>query len=994
MPQRKGGNASDWRSRLPELAGLPLLPCGAGKDFKAPIDPATRRGLTDWQTAAFEPEQIAAMNGVVRCVGTRCGPDAAGLLVVDVDGASAADWLRTKGCDPDTLPTWRINRTTDPDRFKLALVVPEAHWPALVKGKALFKTGEREQIELFWTSGQVLLLGEHVKSGGSYGWTGSPETVATAAGPWLALALELLGEPQAPPDPLPPPPAAAPDAVPLEALLGRDQSAEFTSGVGEGGRNDAAFRLAVGLLTAADAAGAAGLPVHGDPEPLLLEFARRCSPPLPEREALTCLRSAEGQQRTPDRGLKDRIRYQRRLQQQPRQMPRRTPPRGPVPLLKALDPWAVQMIEEGEQRYDRSESAWYLALAIVTTMRAAAEVGLPISGDPEALMRQFASRSSMDEKQPLSCLEEAKRPSASGEQWGIADETRQRVECLMQGKDPDEMPEPGPELEGPEAIEYSAPRAQLARLREVAAELIASKTPYAERLPILRAEAEVLGLTIRDQELGAMLTAARRATTGSDQPVMPGQWLDVTPTPWLWENVVMRGRLNLFIALPKQGKTSMLLAGISAHHRNEPAFLDRTLHGPCPPVLIVGTDQGGNDWGQMLVEHGLAERHGDRVRYGAPIVALHHAGAPLHLDPEGIDRIAAYAQQMPGLLIVIDSLSACVAPLGLKEESPQIAEPIHDLMQQVEPHGATVVLIHHAGKGRAGDGASLASRGSTALPAVASQTIKLGAASASPNDPRKLLTTEGRGGSPQALVIKRDGGAWNYIGTAEVLEQEQAEAEGIKGLNDRQADALDLVRERWEDGMQRTTGNHVAEGLGLTGKDPAKLALRALKALERRGFLSSIQTKGGERTGGRPAYEFWPVSDASRTPARNSKEPLSETSETWETSLAPEDPKGSNHCPVEVSDDSDVSDTLSLELGEVSETPSASVRNPWPVSQRTVLPVGTLVEVLIGNPPAWVNGRRVTVNEGSHLRVVKIDDPKDWGAVLPVEHVRPCSTPA
>ncbi|MCP9841274.1 AAA family ATPase [Synechococcus sp. J7-Johnson] len=114
-------------------------------------------------------------------------------------------------------------------------------------------------------------------------------------------------------------------------------------------------------------------------------------------------------------------------------------------------------------------------------------------------------------------------------------------------------------------------------------------------MPILRAEAEALDLTIRDQELQALLTAARRATTGSDQPVLPGQWLDVTPTPWLWDGLVMLGRLNLMIALPKQGKTSLLLVWIAAHHRNEPAFLDRTLHGPCPEVLVIGTDQGGND---------------------------------------------------------------------------------------------------------------------------------------------------------------------------------------------------------------------------------------------------------------------------------------------------------------------------------------------------------------------------------------------------------------
>lgn len=537
MPQRKGGNASDWRSRLPELAGLPLLPCGAGKDFKAPIDPATRRGLTDWQTATFSPEEIAVMNGVVRCVGTRCGPDAAGLLVVDVDGASAANWLRAKGCDPDTLQSWRINRTTDADRFKLALLVPKPHWPELIKGKVKITTGAAEQIELFWTSGQVLLLGEHVKSGGSYGWTGSPETVATAAGPWLTLALELLGHHQAGADPMPPP-AAVPDAVPLEALLGRDQSAEFKSGVGEGGRNDTAFRLAVGLLTAVDAAAAAGLPVHGDPEPLLLGFARRCRPPLPEREALNCLRSAEGQQRTPDRGLKDRIRYQQR-RQQPRQQPRRTPPREPVPLLKALDPWAVQMIEEGEQRYNRSESAWCLALAIVTTMRAAAEVGLPISSDPEALMRQFARRTSVSggfDDEALACLAEAKRPSASGEQWGIADETRQRVECLLQGKDPDEMPEPeAPKGQRGQPHRRTAARhgsAPTANCSPIVLTPSATATPTARWRPAPRSSAGSAGRKNRSPQHCSACSPNRKPASPRDRQRDATPWTCPTSKAW------------------------------------------------------------------------------------------------------------------------------------------------------------------------------------------------------------------------------------------------------------------------------------------------------------------------------------------------------------------------------------------------------------------------------------------------------------------------------
>jgi len=62
----------DWRADLPRLAplNLPLLPCGAGREQKGPINPATGYGLTGWSTARFSVDQIAAMNGVVRSVGT------------------------------------------------------------------------------------------------------------------------------------------------------------------------------------------------------------------------------------------------------------------------------------------------------------------------------------------------------------------------------------------------------------------------------------------------------------------------------------------------------------------------------------------------------------------------------------------------------------------------------------------------------------------------------------------------------------------------------------------------------------------------------------------------------------------------------------------------------------------------------------------------------------------------------------------------------------
>jgi hypothetical protein len=219
----------------------------------------------------------------------------------------------------------------------------------------------------------------------------------------------------------------------------------------------------------------------------------------------------------------------------------------------------------------------------------------------------------------------------------------------------------------------------------------------------------------------------------------------------------------------------------------------------------------------MLEPAGLVD-HGGRI--GGPIVGLAHAGKPIHLDSEGIDRIAAYAQQHPGLLVLIDSLHACIAPLGLREESPEVAMPVAELMEQLEPHGATVILIHHASKGRAGEGASSASRGSTALPALASQILKLGPASENPTDHRRILQTQGREGAPQTLVIRREGAAWELLGGIEELEREQTTGKTIEALSDVQHRALLAVCDYWEDNGKRIGAPQLAKLMRQGGKTP------------------------------------------------------------------------------------------------------------------------------------------------------------------------------
>ena len=167
------------------------------------------------------------------------------------------------------------------------------------------------------------------------------------------------------------------------------------------------------------------------------------------------------------------------------------------------------------------------------------------------------------------------------------------------------------------------------------------------------------------------------------------------------------------------------------------------------------------------------------------------------------------------------------------------------------------MAIHHSSKGRQGESASLASRGSTALPAAASQVIalaRLASPPAGPPERRVLLKTEGRGGMPQQLLIERTEKGWISHGDAEAVAQAQALQEAEEKLTDRQADALEVVRERWAAGEQRTDANALGEALGLRGEQGRK-ARSTLDQLARKGLLQSSRETTLQ---GRVKW-FWPV---------------------------------------------------------------------------------------------------------------------------------------
>jgi len=389
----------------------------------------------------------------------------------------------------------------------------------------------------------------------------------------------------------------------------------------------------------------------------------------------------------------------------------------------------------------------------------------------------------------------------------------------------------------------------LVKLEARATELLNQRVAQAHRVIHLREAASDLGLNIRDGELRRVLADARRTIAGSAEAI-GARPISLAPVPWMVDGLLMARGLNLYIAPPKCGKTSLVMQMISQWAAGAPSYLGRQFRTPCPPVLVVGPDMPEGDWGLLLRDLDLLQ---EDLRLKAPIVDLFTAGQPLTLDEEGIERIGQYAASHPGLLVVLDSVHTATVRLGISENDPEIAGPLLSLIEALEPHGATLLAIHHANKARMGETPTLASRGSSAIPALASHMVGMSRLTQQPqmngkSDRRVVLKTEGRGGMPLELLVERvEDAGWICHGDADAVQSEKQRHELESKLNERQIEALEACRERWElDGLPMDAMD-LAPMLGLRG-DGERKARATLDQLTRLGFLNvEVQNTGVSR---------------------------------------------------------------------------------------------------------------------------------------------------
>jgi hypothetical protein len=192
-------NSAPWRQDLQRLqpfeADLALLPIGWGTEHKGPM-------LEGWQHHGGYTVAQLQQHRQMRSVGARTGLLTGPLLAFDFDGATSL----TLGLDPTEVSTWQVHRNTDPARLKV-LFRPTLEQLTELPGGAEFQgktitapktdSGKGEALEVFFDGGrQVIVLGEHPSSGGTYYWPSylGPEALTAPPERWWAHALQIAAD--------------------------------------------------------------------------------------------------------------------------------------------------------------------------------------------------------------------------------------------------------------------------------------------------------------------------------------------------------------------------------------------------------------------------------------------------------------------------------------------------------------------------------------------------------------------------------------------------------------------------------------------------------------------------------------------------------------------------------------------------------------------------------------------------------------------------------
>ena len=404
------------------------------------------------------------------------------------------------------------------------------------------------------------------------------------------------------------------------------------------------------------------------------------------------------------------------------------------------------------------------------------------------------------------------------------------------------------------------------KLKLAAEKVVGSTTDSQDRLLIFREHADEIGLPLTRVEAAHYLAQASGKKVGIPQPKRGGARLDVSPIPWLWEGVIMRGRQNLLVAPPKIGKSALMIALASASIRGRQEFLNLPICGNINHLIIVGTDQNVSDWWTLLEREGLGKKivepSGEVIHELHEKVIFWSLEDNIQLNDAGIEAIGKLAAENPGSLILVDTYHACIGQLGIEESSSDFDLPARQLEVMLSGTGSTTVLIHHTNKSVSGGNAITASRGNNSLSGAVSWSVLLNWLCPPPEgqmqtDHRIACKPMGRS-KATSLVLELTDDGWKSHGDGEDVIAIENLAEVEMNLQGRQGDVYDHVCRLWENQVH-TTSTEVSSIFNITQQK----ALRTLRGLQKKGLLledDSIKVD----LHGRPATLFRPRREGSQ----------------------------------------------------------------------------------------------------------------------------------
>ncbi len=382
----------------------------------------------------------------------------------------------------------------------------------------------------------------------------------------------------------------------------------------------------------------------------------------------------------------------------------------------------------------------------------------------------------------------------------------------------------------PTALSNSA---AISEAMEFAAEVVNDESlDELDWLVVLKGKVSDCSTPFGDQDLRRYLRGAKLQRDGRKDFLRGGDQLTIREDEWLWRGIIMRQATNMIFALPKCGKTRLILAMLAEFTKGRGEFADIPLHPGPEKILLLGPDQSETSWGSYLQTVGLCN---DDRTLSSSVVSMCSAETNFTLDEYWLTRIEGLLKQEGPLVVVLDSYSAAIRALGLDENKSDAATPLMKLHNLVQQYGSTLIVIHHANKGGGEGNAAKASRGSTAITATVDNLISMQEwrGEAEEGVKKYELLVEGRAetsGTP-LIGFSKHSAEWRSFGSVSEAVAEQRKDEGYDGLTQPQLQALDALIRATTERNEALTVRAVAEDIY---EEPTKSQLVGASKLVKR----------------------------------------------------------------------------------------------------------------------------------------------------------------